>query len=128
MIFRLPGGGGDSHGDRGYGHERLEFLRWVKNNKLKNFIVLNGDRHWQYHSVDPETGVPEFCCGAVTDSHSIDFPYFPEFHRFLRTRKGGFLSVSLEGLEERPRLLVRHHSVQGKVVNEVAFASYGRQP
>jgi alkaline phosphatase D len=123
VIFRLPGGGGDSHGDRGYGHERLEFLRWVKENKLKNFMVLNGDRHWQYHSIDPETGVPEFCCGAVTDSHSIDFPYFPEFHRFLRTKKGGFLSVSLEGLEERPRLLVRHHNVQGKVVNEVAFTS-----
>ena len=33
------------------------------------------------------------------------------------------LPLPLEGLEERPRLVVRHDSVRGEVENEVVFSS-----
>lgn len=114
-VFKYPGGGADSHGDLGFGHEGREFRQWVHTNKLTNFVTINGDRHWQYHSVDPESGLREFCCGAVTDSHSVQTEYDAKYHRFLRL-KGGFISVSLDGTPQDPRLTVRVHDVEGKVV------------
>jgi alkaline phosphatase D len=117
-VFKYPGGGADSHGDNGFGYEGREFRKWVHDKKLTNFITINGDRHWQYHSVDPETGVREFSCGAVTDSHSVKSEkYDAKYHRFLRT-KGGFVSVSLDGTRQDPRLTVRFHDVEGKTVFE----------
>jgi alkaline phosphatase D len=71
--------------------------------------------------VDPETGLHEFSCGAVSDSHASHFPYDPKYHRFLRI-KGGFLTVSVEGTEESPRLLVQHHDVEGQVVHQAVFS------
>jgi len=116
--FKFPGGGADSHGDGGYATEGREFRLWVKENRLTNFITINGDRHWQYHSVDPETGLREYCTGAVTDSHSVkDAKYDPRYHRFLRPL-GGYLSVSLEGTELTPVLAVRFHNVQGQTLHE----------
>ena len=118
--FELPGGGADSHADGGYEFEGSDFRKWVRDNGLKNLFVINGDRHWQYHSVDPESGLREFCCGAVTDSHSVVVPENPQYHRFLRS-KGGFVSVTLEGEQQQPRLLVRHHDVDGEVVFQTAI-------
>jgi len=119
--FELPEGGADSHGDGGFAYEGRDFRYWVRENKLSNLVVVNGDRHWQYHSVDPETGLHEFSCGAVSDSHASHFPYDPKYHRFLRI-KGGFLTVSVEGTEESPRLLVQHHDVEGQVVHQAVFS------
>ena len=108
ITFKYPGGGADSHGDLGYGVEGREFRQWVRANKLANFITINGDRHWQYHSVDPESGLREFCCGAVTDSHSVKSEkYDPKYHRFLRT-KGGFLSFALDGTRAKPSAYGSH--------------------
>jgi len=65
----LPKGGADRHGDGGYTCEGREFRHWVPDNNLTNVLVINEDRHRQYHSVDPETGLQEFLCGAVADFH-----------------------------------------------------------
>jgi alkaline phosphatase D len=117
--FKFPGGGADSHGDGGFGFEGREFRHWVKENRLTNFITINGDRHWQYHSVDPETGLQEFCCGAVTDAHSVkDKVLIPKYHKFLRTL-GGYLSLALEGSAAAPVLTVRLHDVDGHVVHKM---------
>ena len=35
----------------------------------KNFYIICGDRHWQYHSIHP-TGFEEFSCGALVDANS----------------------------------------------------------
>jgi alkaline phosphatase D len=115
--FRYPQGGGDCHADAAFGHEGNAFRQWVKNNHLTNFFVINGDRHWQYHSVDPDTGIREFGCGAATDTHSQSPPTDPRYHKFLRP-KGGFLSLTLDGTESRPELTVRFHDVHGKVLKE----------
>lgn len=111
--FDYPQGGGDCHADDTFGHEGRAFRQWVKDNNLTNFFVINGDRHWQYASVDPVTGIREFCCGAATDAHSQNPAPDPRYHKFCRG-KGGFLSLTLSGSESRPELTVRFHDVKGK--------------
>ena len=123
--FQFPGGGADSHGDGGFGFEGREFREWVRGNRIRNFLTINGDRHWQYHSVDPETGMREFCTGAVTDAHSVKDPFHdPKYHRFIRP-EGGYLSVAVEGSQEAPRLAFRLHSVTGEVKFETSFGREG---
>lgn len=54
----------------GFRHEREEFFNWlVSQNMQKDFFVVCGDRHWQYHSIDPR-GIEEFSCGALVDANS----------------------------------------------------------
>ena len=55
----------------GFRHEGEEFFRWLGENGFlgKNFYIICGDRHWQYHSVRPD-GFEEFSCGALVDANS----------------------------------------------------------
>ena len=55
----------------GFRHERDEFFEFVKSSGLdqQNFFIVCGDRHWQYHAVDP-SGVEEFSCGALVDANA----------------------------------------------------------
>jgi alkaline phosphatase D len=117
-YFKFPGGNGDNLSNAAWATEGHEFRTWVKDNKLTNVLEICGDRHWQYFSVDPDSGLHEFSVGAVSDPHTVDpFPEDPRYHRFLRF-KGGFVSVSLDGAEEKPVLSVRFHDVDGNVVHE----------
>ena len=62
----------DNHTNHnGFRDEGRAFFRWIKENKLdqQGFYVVCGDRHWQYHSVDP-MGIEEFSCGALCDANS----------------------------------------------------------
>jgi alkaline phosphatase D len=116
--FQLPEGGADSHGDGGFAHEGREFRHWVREHRLTNLIIINGDRHWQYHSVDPETGLQEFSCGAVADLHSVKSATEGRGYYRFRRLGGGFISVSLAGSPKRPELHMRHHNPSGEVVYE----------
>lgn len=55
----------------GFRNERDPFFDWLKSTGIdkKNFYIICGDRHWQYHSVHP-TGIEEFSCGALVDANS----------------------------------------------------------
>jgi alkaline phosphatase/alkaline phosphatase D len=55
----------------GFRHERDEFFSWLKKTGIdqRNFYIICGDRHWQYHSIHP-TGIEEFSCGALVDANS----------------------------------------------------------
>ncbi len=111
----------DNHANKAFAHEGNEFRRWASENLPRNFMVFCGDRHWQYHSVDPATGVHEFDCGPASDEHAGGTPgEDPAYHRFHRV-KGGFLSANLARDGSRHRLHVRFHDVQGKVVYEFSF-------
>lgn len=111
----------DNHANKAFAHEGNEFRRWVKENLPKNFMVFCGDRHWQYHSVDPATGVQEFDCGPASDEHAGGSPGLdPSYHRFHRV-KGGFLSATVQHNDHRPRLTVRLHDVSGQVVYQSKF-------
>ena len=82
-----------------------------------NFFIIAGDRHWQYCSTHPQSGVEEYGCGPATDAHAGGSPGRDRhYHRFHRVA-GGFLSVSV-GRDEADFAVVRLHSVDGQVVFE----------
>lgn len=87
-------------------------------------IVLCGDRHWQYASVDEETGLWEFGCGPGSEEHELGWKKGDErpIHRFLRVA-GGFLSgeLSYSGKADSPTLTIRHRKVSGEPVSEFVF-------
>jgi alkaline phosphatase D len=101
----------DNHCDiNGFQHERDEFFAWLKETGIdrQNFYIVCGDRHWQYHAIDPR-GIEEFSCGALVDANSrlgrkagdpestdpnaeIKQPYLQN------PRSGGFLLISVSPL------------------------------
>lgn len=111
----------DNHANKAFSYEGNEFRGWVKEHLPRNFMVFCGDRHWQYHSVDPRTSLHEFSCGPASDQHAGGSPGLdPGYHRFHQV-KGGFLSATVRQVGGRARLLVRLHDVHGKVAYEVGF-------
>jgi len=105
----------DNHANLGWTHEGDELRDFIS--RQKDMLVICGDRHWQYASVDPRTGLKEFCCGPASDQHAggwKDSDFVPEYHRFLKVA-GGFLSVTVERVDTKPTLTVRHHAVDGSV-------------
>jgi|GEM_PF-1200435 len=61
----------DSHANLGgFQHEGNAFFAWLKQNNIKGFFTVCGDRHWQFHSIHP-SGVEEFGCGALNDENAI---------------------------------------------------------
>jgi len=62
----------DNHTNfNGFRHERDEFFAWLNKTGIakKNFYLVCGDRHWQYHALHP-SGIEEFSCGALVDPNS----------------------------------------------------------
>lgn len=112
----------DNHSNAAFATEGNEIRQWIQHNRPHNLFVACGDRHWQYYSIHPQTGVREFSCGPMSDAHAGGCPgYNHDYHWFLR-EKGGFLTVSLEGSESAPRIIFRHHDVDGGVVFQQEFA------
>jgi alkaline phosphatase D len=109
----------DNHANTAFANEGNAFRRWTQENKLTGkFFVCCGDRHWQYHSVDPATGLDEFSCGPASDKHAGGSPGLDaEYHKFHRV-KGGFLTVNVTRREGVPTAAFRFHDVQGQVVHE----------
>ncbi len=102
------GGKSDNHANEGFRHEGVRLRKFL--NSIPGCFVINGDRHWQYHSVDPETGLNEFGCGPASDEHAQGWgtnDKRPE-HRFLRV-KGGFASITVHG----EKATFTHHDVDG---------------
>jgi len=102
----------DNLSNKPFDHEGNEVRAWLQKNVPNNCFVVCGDRHWQYHSVHPDTGVNEFSIGAASDQHAGGSPgENKKYHRFHRV-KGGFLSVDAHG----KAIVFQHHDVHGKVV------------
>ncbi len=108
----------DNHANRAFQHEGDEIRTWFAANVPDNFFVVCGDRHWQYHSVHPETGVHEFSSGPATDEHAGGTPGEDDkYHRFHRVN-GGFVSVMTEKVYDESRIVFRLHNVDGGVEYE----------
>lgn len=88
-------GKSDNHANKAFFTEGQELRDFIKTQK--NTYVICGDRHWQYCSKDPKTGVLEMGCGPINDEHNYggDPGKNPEFHRYFGA-KGGFLAVTVE--------------------------------
>ena len=82
-------GKNDNHANDAFAHEGNLFRSWTKQQDLKNFYTCCGDRHWQYMSIDPQSGLREFSCGPASDVHAGGNPQQPDWQPFLRV-KGGF--------------------------------------
>lgn len=107
----------DNHANSNWSHEGDEVRQWLRD-EAPEVIAVCGDRHWQYVSVHPETGLWEFSCGPTTDEHSGGFEKkVPEYHRYFGLR-GGFLSGTVDREDGKPTLTFRHHTVDGSVAHE----------
>jgi alkaline phosphatase D len=107
----------DNHANKGFTHEGNEIHDFI--GQQTNMYVVCGDRHWQYVSVDPRTGVREYSCGPTTNKHASGFSEKnrSDMHRYLNV-VGGFLRVEVKREKDKPVVIFRHHSVAGKVLNE----------
>lgn len=108
----------DNHSNSDFAHEGTELRYFLAS--MKNMIVINGDRHWQYVSVDDETGLQEFGTGPSSDQHAGGWDqedFLPE-HRYLKL-KGGFLHVNVSRNNGVPQMVLTHHGVTGEKYNEV---------
>ena len=111
----------DNHANEIFAYEGNELRKLL--GSVEGVIVLCGDRHWQYASVQPETNLWEFGCGPGSEEHQLgwkDGDERPE-HKFLRVA-GGFLSgeVFYQGPGESS-LTIRHHKVTGEEVSRFVF-------
>jgi len=114
----------------GFRAERDEFFAWLDETGIANegFYIICGDRHWQYHSIDP-SGIEEFSSGALVDVNSrlgrkpgdprstdpegsIEQPYSQH------PRSGGFLEVEVSpGTDDaRARLDLTWRDEHGEVL------------
>ncbi len=107
----------DNHANTGFTHEGNELRDFI--GQQKNMFVVCGDRHWQYVSVDPASGVREYSCGPTTNKHASGFSERnrSDMHRYLNI-VGGFLRVEVKRDQGNPVAIFRHHSFTGKVLNE----------
>ena len=108
---------GDNHANAAFATEGRELRAFLA--AQKNMIVITGDRHWQYVSVDPETGLREYSTGPTSDAHAGGYSESDRLpmHRYLKI-KGGFLAVTVERVDGRARAIFRHYGTTGEIYNE----------
>ena len=117
----------DNH-TNGYRHERKLFFDWLIANHFheKSFYIISGDRHWQYHAIDP-TGIEEFSTGALVDGNSrlgvkagapkSSDPSGKIKQLYLQAEpSGGFLLVSVDSNDGLPAISFTHHDEWGAVL------------
>ncbi|WP_339902526.1 alkaline phosphatase D family protein [uncultured Cyclobacterium sp.] len=110
----------DNHANNLF-EEEGNWLRGFLSGK-KSVFVVNGDRHWQYFSIDDATGLREFGAGPVSDAQSGGWSQEdkrPE-HQFLRV-KGGFLGIKVFREAGKPKIDFTHYDVKGNVMNQEEF-------
>ncbi|MBN2354602.1 alkaline phosphatase D family protein, partial [candidate division KSB1 bacterium] len=122
----------DNHSDQAFFYEGNFFRQWTRDNNMSHLYIINGDRHWQYMSTDPKSGLREFSCGPSSDQHVLRGPgYDVKYHSFYRTG-GGFVSVTVTRGEKKvlakpqrivledtvPTINFRFHDVDGVVLYE----------
>ncbi len=107
----------DNHANEGFTHEGNEIRRFIGGQK--NMYVVCGDRHWQYVSVDSESGVREYSAGPGSDEHAGGFreDLRTDEHQYLNI-VGGFLAGTVDREGDEPVLTFRHYSVDGKVLHQ----------
>ncbi len=103
----------DNHSNAAWAHEGAWIRRLLASHGA---FVVNGDRHWQYHSIDPVTGLREFSKGPASNQHTIGRVWkqddFRDEHQYLRVN-GGFLSFTVERAQGRPRITFCFYDVDG---------------
>lgn len=107
----------DNHSNQGFAHEGKELREFLAENKM---VVICGDRHWQYMSVDPDTDLREYSVGPGSDSHAGGWKledFIEKYHRYLRVL-GGFVTVDINRSTDDPEMTIRFHDTDGQVKYE----------
>lgn len=106
-----------NHSNKRFTHERNEPREFI--GSRKNMYVICGDRHWEYVSVYPKTGVREYSCGPSSDIHAggYNMSMRTPMHKDLRI-KGGFLAVSVKRIDGKSTITFRHYGQDDKIYNE----------
>jgi phosphodiesterase/alkaline phosphatase D-like protein len=114
---------GDNHANiNGFWYEGQAFLDWLKDNKLTNAVLMCGDRHWQYHSIDKRQGreVHEFSCGPTHDDHVQPVPpNYEGVDRPYSASRGGFMTISYD---PNRTLTCQFHSMAGEPLYQHRFS------
>lgn len=103
----------DNHSNKVFAAEGKEVRALIAD--IPNTIIACGDRHWQYHSIDPASGLHEFSVGPASDRHAGGWKqedFRPSIHQYLRVG-GGYLEVDLGGKEDQRTLTLRHLDTHG---------------
>jgi len=125
----------DNHTNpQGFRHEGDQFFHWLTENQFqeKNFYIICGDRHWQYHAAH-HTGIEEFSCGALVDNNSRagrlsgdpdSTDPLGEIIQFYiqgtaESASGGFLLVSVEPNDGAPQTKFSFYDEKGTMLYEV---------
>lgn len=110
----------DNHANSVFEYEGNELREFFTT--IDGILLFCGDRHWQYASVDTETGLWEFGCGPGSEVHELGWKEgdVRPVHRFLRVA-GGFLSGHVTHESGHPKLSIRHRDVDGKQLSEFSF-------
>ncbi len=107
----------DNHVDPGWKYEGDRLRSYIS--QQKNMYYICGDRHWQYVSQDPETGIIEYGTGSSTDRHATPLANTDTSkHLYYRPHVGGFLSVTVDRIQGIPTATFRHHGVGGDIYHE----------
>lgn len=122
----------------GFSHEGDAFFQWLNDNDFlaKNFFIVCGDRHWQYHARHP-SGYEEFSCGALVDNNSragrlagdpnssdpdgLITQYYIQGTPEEAT--GGFLLIR-NMMEDAQKLSFEFYDDQGKLLYQTAKIAY----
>lgn len=127
---------------------RDQFFSWLKENEFinNNFFIICGDRHWQYHSIDP-SGIEKFSCGALVDANSRAgrLPGDPKstdpeatitqpYAQGEGQESGGFLHININVMENIPTLILKFCDENGITLYQVrklfkvhSFANFPRR-
>ena len=107
----------DNHCNLNFQHEGSELRAFLASQPRT--LVICGDRHWQYASKDPATGLREWCCGPTSDQHAGGFRESDrtEMHSYLKIC-GGFLHASVQAQNGSAHLVIRHYDPRGNITHE----------
>lgn len=108
----------DNYANAGFAQEGAAIRAFL--HEQPNLVVITGDRHWQYVSVDATTPLEEWSVGPASDAHAGGWnENAPRAeHRFLRVNGGGFLSGEIRPVTSGAELTLRLHDSAGRVVFE----------
>ena len=107
----------DNHANAGFRYESKVIKDFIT--AQKNMYIVCGDRHWQYVSKDPASGIIEFSCGPASNEHAGGWPQNerrPE-HLYLNVT-GGFLQIKIDRTAGKPEIAFTHYGVNGNVLFE----------